>query len=52
VELDGSAVFMLAEMLLLVMALLFGFAGIFQLMERRRFRAASKPFRAAPEFAS
>jgi uncharacterized membrane protein YuzA (DUF378 family) len=52
VELDGSAVFMLAEMLLLVMALLFGFAGIFQLMERRRFRAVASPEDAAPPRAS
>jgi len=43
VELDGSAVFLLTEMLLLVMALLFGFAGIFQLIERRRFAAGARP---------
>jgi hypothetical protein len=37
VQLDGSALFLLAEMLVLVMALLFGFAGLFHLLERRRF---------------
>jgi uncharacterized membrane protein YuzA (DUF378 family) len=41
VELDGSAAVLLAEMLVLVMALLFGFAGIFQVLERRRFRATT-----------
>jgi uncharacterized membrane protein YuzA (DUF378 family) len=39
VELDGRAAFLLAEMALLVMALIFGFAGIFQVLERRRFGA-------------
>jgi hypothetical protein len=37
VELDGSAVFLLAEMVALIMALVFGFAGIFLLLERRSF---------------
>jgi hypothetical protein len=43
VELDGSAVFLLTEMLLLTMALIFGFAGILQLLERGRFRVGARP---------
>jgi hypothetical protein len=37
VELDDSAAFLLAETVGLIMALIFGFAGIFLLLERRRF---------------
>ncbi len=37
VELDGSARSLLAQMLLLIMALIFGFAAVFHALERRRF---------------
>jgi hypothetical protein len=37
VELDGRAVFLLAEMVALIMALIFGFAAIFLFLERRSF---------------
>lgn len=40
VELDGTAVFLLVEMVGLIMALLYGFAAIYQLLERRRFTRA------------
>lgn len=43
VELDGSAVFLLAEMLVLIMALIFGFAAIFHVVERRRFAKLVTP---------
>lgn len=38
VELDGRAVFLLVEMVGLIMALIFGFASIFLLLESQRFR--------------
>jgi uncharacterized membrane protein YuzA (DUF378 family) len=40
VELDGSVVPLLAMMVVLIMALILGFAGVFHLLERRRFRPA------------
>jgi uncharacterized membrane protein YuzA (DUF378 family) len=53
VELDGSVIPLLAMMVALIMALIFGFAAVFQLLERRRFagdptaEAAAEEVRAA-----